>query len=170
MWALEWQDGSCAGYIAGGGKLPQPSQTPEVGMESPPRVHEQSPPVVLVTSGDSTEKGTVTKHHLLLLSCHWECICPAVASAKGSGHCLHLPEGHCPFPQPRNKEQPESPPCRFLPLTRAQQPVTGYRHCTLPPSPGKHVQTTHQHNAFQGSNSLCTLRKKTVSIQTKSNL
>ena len=82
---LAWSTGSR-------GKQLQSSQTPE-------GVHEQTPPVAPVASEVSTEEGTATKHHLLLLSLPWsESTCSATATAKYSRHHLHLPEGHCHFP------------------------------------------------------------------------
>lgn len=87
----------------------------------------------------------------------------AIATSKGSWHHLHLPEGH-------SKEQPvPPPPHRSSPLSRAQQPGTGYRPCLLPPSPWKHAQAVQQHTPYPGENRLHTLRTETVSIQTKNN-
>ena len=75
-------------------------------------VHEQVLPAGPGTSGIVSEEGTATKHHPLLLSLPWECIHTAVATAKGSGHCLHQPECHCHFPRPSNQEKPALPPCQ----------------------------------------------------------
>ena len=66
-------------------------------------VCEQVPPAAPVTSGDAIEEGTATKHHPLLLSLPWECTCSAIPTAKGSGCCLHLFEGHCHFLGPCNQ-------------------------------------------------------------------
>ena len=55
-----------------------------------------------VTSEVSAEKGTETEHHLLVLSLPWDCTSSTTATAKHSGCCLYLPEGHCYFPGPCN--------------------------------------------------------------------
>ena len=70
------------------------------GHGSPPvGVSEQAPTVAPVTSEATKEEGTTTEHHLLLLSQPWEHIrsAAATATAKCSGHQLHMPD-HCPFP------------------------------------------------------------------------
>ena len=74
------------------------------GGPGPPTLgdHEQVLPVALATSEVSTEEGTANEHHLLLLSLIWECTQPAAATAKHSGHCQHLPKGHCRFTRPCN--------------------------------------------------------------------
>ena len=53
---------------------------------------------------DTTEEGTVTKHHLLLLSLPWELTHPATATVKCSGHLVNLPKAHYHFPGPCNYE------------------------------------------------------------------
>ena len=109
------------------------------GGYSPPSlgVHEQGPPEAPVTSGVTTEKGTATEHNLLLFLLPWEHTCPAVATAKDSGHHLHHLEGLCHFPAPCNQEQPAPPPCRSLTVSRDQQPGTGYGPCPLFHLPGR---------------------------------
>ena len=127
---LEWAVGT-------GNKLPQPTQTPEVGVAR----HHMSPLLAApVTPGVITEKRTVTKCHLLH-SLLWECTSPAIPTTKGSGCGLHLSERHCHIPGPCNQEQ-------TVPLSRAQQPVTGYRPCPLPPFPWKHGKAVHQHTPY----------------------
>ena len=61
---------------------------------------EQAPPTAPITSEVSTEEGTATEHHKLLLSLPWECTCTTTATAKHSGCHLHLPEDHCHFTRP----------------------------------------------------------------------
>ena len=69
---------------------------------TPLEVHELARHEAPVTSGVAAEEGTATECHLLLLSLTWECTQPAAATAKGSGCCLYLAEGHCHFPEPYN--------------------------------------------------------------------
>ena len=57
-------------------------------------VPEQAPPVVPNTS----EEGIAIEHYLLRISLPWEVIHLAAATAKCSGHLVHLPRVHYHFP------------------------------------------------------------------------
>ena len=48
-------------------------------------VHEQAPPVALVTSEDGAQEGIAFEHQPLLPSLSWECTRPAAAIAKVQG-------------------------------------------------------------------------------------
>ena len=52
-------------------------------------VREHLPRAGPKTSEGTTEEGTVTEHHLLLLSFSWEHTCPAASTAKHSRQCTH---------------------------------------------------------------------------------
>ena len=104
--------------------------------------------------------------HLQLNTLRWEHTHPAVATAKGSGHCLHLLNGLCHCPGPCNPDQPVSaPPYMSLPLSRA-------RIQALPIAPislQAHADHTPAHPLSRGEH-LHTLRKETANIQIKSRL
>ena len=121
-----WQGASCNGLQALGANC-QKHLIPQRWVCPPPLGgHEQASTVATVTSGVTAEEGNATKHHPLLLSLPWEGTCPVVATAKGSGYCLHLPKVHCHFLGLCNKEQPAPPLHGTLPLSRAQKPGIGY--------------------------------------------
>ena len=107
MWALGQEGTSCVGY-GGRYKLWKPSQTREVVMANDH--HGQALLATPGSSGVGAEEGPATECHLLP-SPPWEHICPFIAKAKGSGHHLHLPEGHCHCPGPctRSSLLPPSP-------------------------------------------------------------
>ena len=63
---------------------------------------EQAPLATPITSEGTTEEGTVTKHHPLLLSLPWEYTHPPTATSKCSRHQLNLPEARYHFPGPYN--------------------------------------------------------------------
>ena len=56
---------------------------------APLAVHEQTPLSAPFTSRVPQEEGTVTEHHLLVLSYLWEHTRPAAATAKCSGQYPH---------------------------------------------------------------------------------
>ena len=118
--------------------------------------------MVLVTSGVAAEEGTAIECYPSP-SLPWECTRPAVATAKGSGHCLHLRKGHFYFPGPCNQKQPVPLPHGSLPMSRVLQPGTGYWPCLLPPSSWKQMQALHLHTSYKGDNSLNTLRQTSKS-------
>ena len=111
--SLRWQDTSCTGHKWLGQTATGISDSRGGHGPPPLGLHEQAPPMVPVTSGFAAKKGTTTEHHLLA-SLPWESCC----HCQRLGHCLHLPEGHCHFPGPCNKEQPTPPPSGSLPLSR----------------------------------------------------
>ena len=120
MWALGWQGAYCAGYGRWGQMAAAISDFRGGHVPPPLGDCEHVPPRAQVTSGVGTEEGTATKHNSLLLSLPWECTHPAVSTAKGSGYCLQLPEGHCHFSGPCKQEQPAPPPHGSSLLSRAQ--------------------------------------------------
>ena len=105
------------------------------GGHSPPPlgIHEQVPPVAPVISGVTSEEGTATGCHPLLLSLPLEHKCLAAATAKDSGHHLHFHECHCHFPGPCNQEHPVPPPLGSFPLSGAHQLGTsiGNAHASI---------------------------------------
>ena len=66
-----------------------------------------------------------------MLSLPGEQVGPAIATAKGSEHHLHLPKGHCNFSGPSNQEQtmpsPRSP--HHCQRSSNQGQATGPEHC-----------------------------------------
>ena len=61
--------------------------------------------MALVTSEFSKKENTATQQYPLLFSLPWEHTCTGAATAKCSGHCLHMLD-HCPLPGYCNQEQP----------------------------------------------------------------
>ena len=119
-------------------------------------VHEQATPVVPVTSGIATDKGTATEYHLLLFSLPWKCthpavkllpkalgaayICPSVtANSQGPAtrsSLHHLPEGPHHW-QGIQRTDTGYRPCHFLHLPvstcspyTSTPPIKGITVCT----------------------------------------
>ena len=126
---------SCVGYGQWGKPPPQAPGQPPIG------IWKQAPPADPITLEVVSKEGIATKWHPLLLSLPWECTHPTVATAKVSGHSLHLPEGYCHFLEPCNQEQ--LAPLHMGP-SRAQESGTGYRL----PSPWK------QHKPYKSTASV----------------
>ena len=124
-----------------------------------------------VTSGFAVEEGTATEYHLLLLFLPWEHTHTAVATAKGSGCHLYLPEGHCHFPGSCNQEQPV--PHTPHPLAVGPCHCQGPSNQALTSGPSiasisLEVCAGHiPHTPYQVDNRLHTLRKERASIQSK---
>ena len=98
-------------------------------------VREQAPLVAPIISEGTTEEGTATEHHLLLLSLPWELTHPINATAKCSRQNLNLPEAHYHFPGPATRSSLNhlpAGPC-YCQEPSNQALTTTSAHCLLLP-------------------------------------
>ena len=144
-----------ASSVGSGGKPAQPDSRSGCG-PSPLGVHEQAPPAAPVTSEVSTEEGTATKHHPLLLSLPWEHTGLTVPLSNTLGNtytCLRVTARALQL----------GAACATFPWVLAIVKGPATRHW-LPALPIASISLEACTAPYQGDNSLHTLSKETASI------